>query len=236
MSFPDNRVIILPQTAYYRNDDEYLKLGAQIYRAHPDLYFCARDKLTFELIKNNDFMESQRLLYMPDMALYSTLWKRKGDIEKHVDNQIGLCLRDDRELVMSDSMREKIIAEVRRFDPDYTEIRTNESDRSIRVNQREENILRKLREISNLKLLVTDRLHAMIMAAITDTPCIAFDNSTHKVKGTYDWIKELDYIRFLNSPDNITEIIEQMIDCSIYHMRFDMWDKTEYLRRISEWF
>ena len=33
------------------------------------------------------------------------------------------------------------------------------------------------------------RLHGMIMSVITDTPCIAMNNTSGKVKGVYDTIK-----------------------------------------------
>jgi pyruvyl transferase EpsI len=40
------------------------------------------------------------------------------------------------------------------------------------------------------ELVVTDRLHGMVFSYITNTPCIVFPNNNHKIKGTYEWIKE----------------------------------------------
>lgn len=50
------------------------------------------------------------------------------------------------------------------------------------------------------EMVVTDRLHGMIFSAITGTPCVVFPNYNHKVRGCYDTIKELDYIRLVEEP------------------------------------
>ena len=45
----------------------------------------------------------------------------------------------------------------------------------------------------------------MIFATLTGTPCIAFDSISGKVKGVYEWIKDLEYVKFAN---NIEEAIK----------------------------
>ena len=48
------------------------------------------------------------------------------------------------------------------------------------------------------KVVVTDRLHGMIFCAITKTPCVAIDNSNHKISGVYDaWLKDIGYIKMI---------------------------------------
>ena len=49
----------------------------------------------------------------------------------------------------------------------------------------------------------TDRLHGMIFCAITGTPCVVINSKSPKVRGCYEWIKHLDYIRFAESPEAI---------------------------------
>ena len=58
--------------------------------------------------------------------------------------------------------------------------------------------MKKLDEFRKSKLVVTDRLHGMLFAAITGTPCIALGNSSGKVKGVYDWLTHLDYIQYVD--------------------------------------
>ena len=48
----------------------------------------------------------------------------------------------------------------------------------------------------SMRSLITDRIHGMLFAAVTGTPCIALDNVSKKVSGAYEWIQYLDYIQF----------------------------------------
>ncbi|WP_207739631.1 polysaccharide pyruvyl transferase family protein [Paraclostridium bifermentans] len=60
------------------------------------------------------------------------------------------------------------------------------------------------------ELVITDRIHGMIFAAITGTPCIALSNYNYKVKGTYEWIKDLEYIKFTDDIERIPELIDDL--------------------------
>jgi len=52
------------------------------------------------------------------------------------------------------------------------------------------------------RLVITDRLHGMIFAFITGTPCIVLPNANHKIKGTYDdWLSDCNYITLLDDVD-----------------------------------
>lgn len=68
---------------------------------------------------------------------------------------------------------------------------------------------KKLDDLKSAELVVTDRLHGMIFAAITSTPCIVLPNYNHKIKYQYEWIKHLNYIVFLDDLNNLeNEIIK----------------------------
>ena len=61
-----------------------------------------------------------------------------------------------------------------------------------------------IKQFSKSKLVVTDRLHGMILSVITGTNCIAFDNSSGKVSGVYDTIKDDDVnVEFIENYNNI---------------------------------
>ncbi|MGH2097437.1 polysaccharide pyruvyl transferase family protein [Aerococcus urinaeequi] len=58
------------------------------------------------------------------------------------------------------------------------------------ISKRDNIVMDKLKEISKHELVITDRLHGMIFAYLTDTPCLVFDNNNHKISQTYDtWLK-----------------------------------------------
>ena len=71
--------------------------------------------------------------------------------------------------------------------------------------------LRKKRiEFQKAALVVTDRLHGMILCAITGTPCIVINSRSPKVKGCYEWIRHLKYIKFCDNIDDILEVYQSI--------------------------
>lgn len=60
------------------------------------------------------------------------------------------------------------------------------------------------------QIVITDRLHGMIFAAITETPCVVFGNFNHKISESYKWLKELKYISFCNSIDELEDAINKI--------------------------
>lgn len=61
----DKKIIIFPQTIHYQNI-ENLKKDAEIIRSHPDLIFCVRDRVSFDLVKK--WFPNVHPKLLPDMA------------------------------------------------------------------------------------------------------------------------------------------------------------------------
>ena len=68
---------------------------------------------------------------------------------------------------------------------------------------RDELLENKFNQLKEHKLVITDRLHGMIFAAITETPCIAFGNFNHKISESYKWLKNLKYIQYCDDIDDL---------------------------------
>ena len=68
----------------------------------------------------------------------------------------------------------------------------------------------KFNEFQTSKLVITDRLHGMIFAAITQTPCIVFGSLTHKTTESHAWLKNLGYIQFCEDINSLEEQIEKV--------------------------
>ena len=62
----NNRIIMFPQTVYY-SDIELMKSDAKVFAEHKDLYLCARDKVSYDILKKNF---TNKILLVPDMAYY----------------------------------------------------------------------------------------------------------------------------------------------------------------------
>ena len=78
--------------------------------------------------------------------------------------------------------------------------------------EREKEVERKLLEFSSAKIVITDRIHGMLFAAVTGTPCIAMDNISKKVSGAYEWIQYLEYVQFIKDKELTIDIILAVSD------------------------
>ena len=222
-------VVILPQTVFYKELDEFALAGAKIYHNCYELFFCVRDELSFEFLKNNHFCDLERLFLMPDFALFYEGF----DLQLARENIINVCFRNDIEVSIDTSVRNQLLEILQSDGYSVREVTTNIRGKLIKQGERENAIKDKIKEIANCKLLVTDRLHAMIMAAISGTPCIAFDNATHKVAGVYKWIKYLDYIHLYEKGENLDLTISKLLSCSTEN-RYDRTPLNQYFDELEK--
>ena len=124
---------------------------------------------------------------------------------------ILLCLRTDREKVLRDEelfeIKKSIEGTFKSSLIDYTDTVLKYD---IYPNERRKKVHDKLEQFGNYKLVITDRLHGMIFAAITGTPCIAINNSNKKVEKVYQWIKDTEYVYCLSDVNRIDDIIKRI--------------------------
>lgn len=185
--FPKNKVVIFPQTIYFRDESNVEKSKIAYQNHQGELIFFARDMNSFAFLQSQNFRIT-KLEYVPDMVLnyeYHTQQMR-GD-------KVLLCFRDDVEQEVSQEIKDGIKEWISNNQLSYFETSTNIQGR-VDTSNREQLVKEKLDEFASAKFVITDRLHAMIFAAITGTPCLAIDNVSKKVSGVYEWIKDLKYI------------------------------------------
>src|SRR5699024_6921589 len=206
--FSDNKVIVFPQTAFYEMNSfkatEYLKSSVDIYNNHKDLTLTAREKNTFDLFE--EYYDKSNNILTPDIGLYL------DETDKMVEREgLLVCLRGDREKVTDTNiLMNSVKQQAKEYNLGITYTDTV-LDRPLFKKQREKYLQKKLNEFRTSKLVVTDRLHGMIFAVITSTPCIALDNKTGKVKGVYNWIKDQDYITLLNDVNHFEKEFKRLI-------------------------
>ena len=225
--FSKNKVIIFPQTVYFDLETEsgldFFKKSKQFYEQHKNLTFFVRDNKSYEFLMKN--MSNVDVKINPDIVLLLKYESTIGD-----RNDILLCLRDDIERVLSEDdykeINKSIIARCGNVDIKTT---STVCDLYIPPENREREVYKKLAEFSKAKLVITDRLHAMIFSAITATPCIAFGNMSGKVKGVYSWISYLPYIKYVN---NISEFKDTLSEINIESKYF--YDATNIKKSSQE--
>lgn len=208
-SFPNNRIVIFPQTVYYKNDEEgkneFFK-SLRIYNNHKNLVICTREKKSYDFVLQN--IKCKKVILIPDIVLYINQFEFN---EKREDALF--CLRDDPEKSVKTTDIEKVESVIKENDLKifYTDTVV---EYSINMSDRYKIFESKLREFSKYKIIVTDRLHGMIFAYLTNTPCIVFGNYNYKVKGVYEWIKESNFIKFIDTYENIENNIKELLNCN----------------------
>lgn len=207
--YPENKIIILPQTVYFEATNHggvESEKSRRIYSNHKQLLFCLRERSSYNYVLEQGFIQKpSNVLLLPDMALYL-----QYDSEGSERDGILLCFRADRERASS-LIRRRTVKEYLWEKGETVSYTTTVYLESISKDKRQEVLTDKLKEYSKAKLIITDRLHSMLFAAITGTPCIAFDNLTGKVKGVYEWIKDLDFVKIAIDEREAIFYIDQIL-------------------------
>ena len=209
-AFKHQKIVVFPQTVTFDMETEsgraYLKESQAIYSSHPDLTIFVREKKSFEFMEK--YFPKMNCKLVPDIVTML-----QTDVKIDDRQGILLCLRKDIERNINESDIERIVQSLKKkFPEEKIEYTDTVVDRTIFPSEREIEVNDKLQQFAKSKLIITDRLHGMIFAAITGTPCIALSNSNGKVQNVYEWIKYNEYIFFAKDIKEVSSILEHL-DC-----------------------
>lgn len=200
-----NRIIVMPSTATYtRNSkgEKELKTSRKVFETNQNLYLLAREKYTYDYIRKN--FPRCKVSLIPDMVFY--LYEENEMCEER--NTLVLCIRREMESKLSKDQQERLINEIVKKHP-RAFIFDTIVDREISSAMRMAEVFSMLNEFRRASLVITDRMHGMIMAAITNTPCIVMESLDKKILGSYEWIKKLEYIQFVDHA-NENEVLDML--------------------------
>lgn len=190
--FSRHHIVVFPQTIYYTEDAEAIALkekSISVYNTKPNLAIVAREQKSFCLMKQ--LYPNLNVLLAPDIVL--SMGQQVYDVPR---DGILICFRRDKEQRLLESDEEKLVYGLR--EKGYqVELSDTMSETQITVENRADIVSKKLQQFAKARLIITDRLHGMVFAAITGTPCLVLGNNHHKVEGTYKWLKDLDYVEFV---------------------------------------
>ncbi|HBM2949261.1 TPA: polysaccharide pyruvyl transferase family protein [Klebsiella oxytoca] len=204
--FPDNRIIVLPQTAYY-SDSNKLKESCDIFTKHRDLYLFARDQQTLNIFKkftNNAFLS-------PDMAhaLYRnfpksnkknnmTLFFLRVDCEVNT-SQTSLSIPKDAIVndwqdfvTQRDISTRKVIGHLFTISNRLKLNFTKNFAYYLWRKHCEHLVSRSFIYFSQFENIITSRMHGHILACLVDVPNKVIDNSYGKNSGYFSqWTNEV---------------------------------------------
>lgn len=220
-TFVNNKTLSFPQSVYFEDSEKgqaELRKSQEAYNKNPNLTLIARDTQSLDKFQKN-FKANTALT--ADMVLFMQpkrpKFKRDG---------ILLIMREDAEKVTSDELIKQLTKSIEDAGNQVEQTDTvlpfkaydvkSNTDKPldiVRISERNWLLSLKLDQIKASEVVVTDRLHGMIFAVITQTPCLVFDNNYGKASAFYyDWLEDLDYIQHTTEtdPKKLTAMVEDL--------------------------
>lgn len=207
--FPNNRIIVLPQTVFFSNE-KLLYESAEVFQKHSDCHLFARDTISGDLMKQF----SDNVYLSPDMAhqLYNTFGKYSNrhngktlyfirkDAEKSTESSKLMINDNDEQKDWSDITTpiERIIANCLWFSSEVFR-RTklyffNDLINKLWFSYTQKIIARSEKQFLSYQSIVTDRLHGHIFSCLLEIPHKVLDNSYGKNSSYYTaWTKDIDF-------------------------------------------
>ncbi|WP_413533359.1 polysaccharide pyruvyl transferase family protein [Empedobacter brevis] len=214
--FPNNKIIILPQTVHYNSKSNLIK-DMELMKSHSNLHICVRDKFSYEILEN--YLGKLKLRLTPDMAFYLNFDKL---IQKVKSENVLLLSRTDAE---AQNKNYNAIIEVENYSvSDWPTYKTKNKKLNILNNYIEaldgkvsyifkdfpiinsfihdsygfknrngmnNHIQKGIEFLSPYSTIYTTRLHGLILSILLDKKVCILDNSYGKNKSFYDcWLKD----------------------------------------------
>jgi pyruvyl transferase EpsI len=208
-AFPNNPVIAFPQSVDFGSSEQSprrIKRFLGPYWQHPHLFLCLREHRSLAMVAPI-WPDPKRLLYVPDIVLShpreDSPRQRRGVI---------LSFREDVERARAAEVERAITEAVAaRFDS----IERRDTELGCRFADwlsAEAALEAHLDAYRGAELVVTDRLHGMILAERVGTPVLALDNSNKKISATHaDWLADHPQVRLVRAGENLPEAIETLL-------------------------
>jgi pyruvyl transferase EpsO len=220
LNFPEHKVIQLPQSLYFE-DKESLKRVASLVKSHPDFTLLVRDSASLDIARDGLGIDA---ILCPDSALFLSGRLQRG---LPVVDCVGLC-RTDKEKQFN-NLPEALLHRLNTVEVDdwlnepfntesffarnlgrlsrYGVFRSEPVQRrmlSLWDKAAEQRVERGCIQLSRGKVVVTDRLHAQILALLMGIPSISLDNNYRKIGNYLDtWFSGIPNCQRVDSLDRL---------------------------------
>src|SRR5690606_26456098 len=206
-NFPDNRIILLPQSVYFESED-ILQKSREIFSQHKNTVLFARDEISLQTLQSF----SSKTFLMPDMAhmLYGiinanksistkpTLYffrqdKEQDDQQKNYLAQHNLQSFDWEDFILPEHhSRQKMLRKVLKFGFIFSSKYIDNYVYEEWEKLTDELINNSINLFSSYKTVITSRLHGHILSSILEIPSTILDNSYKKNSLYYaSWTAQL---------------------------------------------
>ena len=208
-SFPCNRIVCFPQTLDWGESpasSRALQRIVKVYSRHPDIHVCVRESITrnklTELFKHHS---NVNVCWVPDIVMSATAGTL-GARDCTQPSGILRCLRDDRESLLSAEQYANLDAALANTGYPIEKTDTHAGGMQLDEAHCAQLLADKLSQFRKARLVVTDRLHGMILCLLAGTPCLVLPNANHKIRQTWlDWLNDHPRLAFVE-PEQLDEI------------------------------
>ena len=228
--FPNNHIVIMPQTIYFDDTDEgreQLNITKQIYNTHKNLTVLLRGKESLTMAQK--YFSNAKCYESLDMALCV---KTNYNLERC---GILLCIRDlNDESGLKEDEYKRVVNTVFSIDPNAMKtknINQDDVDANIYFLMRHEVVNNELKKFASHKVVVTDRLHGLIFSIITKTPCVLISAYNQKIREFYEYFKDSNAIFFIDKNiDQLRDAIDRAahVNCPKYPVLNDEYFDNVY--------
>lgn len=208
-SFPNNRIVCFPQSLDWNDSaesDKALARIVRIYSRHPDLHVFARESVSRDKLRSLFAGHANvHVGYVPDVVLSARAAELGLDVQP-TSSGIVLCMRDDRERALAPGQHAQLRAALEGTGEAVTVTDTHAGGARLDDARCTQLLADKLAQFTAARLVVTDRLHGMILALVAGTPCLVLPNANHKIRQTWqDWLRGVPQLRFVE-PAQLAEL------------------------------
>ncbi|MFT4053518.1 MAG: polysaccharide pyruvyl transferase family protein [Novosphingobium sp.] len=223
-AFPENRVVIMPQTVHF-DDQVELDRSCRVMARHPDLTLFVRDRRSMEIVKP---YFGDRVRLAPDMAhqLWPSLCEDVAPgIDERSDGPLLLIRRDaeksaipphlinlkdrftDWDLLVSRRYRLERAVLRQQYAAARRGVRLYDLDEAYFAAMRRE-VRRVARRLYRHPLWITSRMHGAILGLLLGKPVFALDNSYGKLSSYFEaWGSNAAPVKLITSPQDAEEMM-----------------------------
>lgn len=229
-SFTMNPIIILPQTMYFEaSEDGRLQksISESIYNSHGNLIMCFREENSFQL--SMEILDNVPHYLIPDTV---TSMEYTGPLKEK--KAVAFCFKNDKETLVSREKQNNMILKLQEMGFDVVNT-TMFLDKQIHSSEEREQIVRqKMEELAGYRLVITDAMHGMVLSAVSGTACIGVESITGKVGGVYQWLKDLPYVEYAESPFVIDDLINKIRPYMDKHNHYERARLSSYFKQLTD--
>ena len=170
---------------------DYSNISNLIFKNNSNVKIFFNDKISFNL--SNKYFNGKNY-YIPNIATYYDEYFEKE--RKSKKDNILIIFKEMEDCHYLEKINSKYFKSIT---INYKDIIANKSKNDYQY------LPNKIERIKENEIILTNNWYGMMISVISGISCIIFDSNNIILKSEYNWFKELDYIKFVNSIESDLE-------------------------------